>query len=163
MAGENSLVSNLEIIAMKVSAVYASSTNLLLAVVLACTIAACATTTSEPVLYPNDTYVNAGAAAANNDVQECMNLAEQYRGDQSRYTQAAKKGVIGGAVGAGTGALAGAIMQKNVGRATGAGAAVGSILGIAQELSSEGNHSPNYKEFVEHCLERKGYSVTGWR
>ena len=60
------------------------------------------------------------------------------------------------------GALAGSITKNNTGRSAGAGAALAGanqLLGNAKE-KREG--SPEYKKFVEACLEDKGYKVVAW-
>lgn len=95
------------------------------------------------------------------DIDDCLALADQYINEPNRYASIAKQGFIGGAVGAGTGAVGGAI-TGNASRATGAGAAVGGILGVLKGLSEMNERSPSYQRFVEHCLQQKGYYVTGW-
>ncbi|MCB0358322.1 MAG: hypothetical protein KDD44_01755 [Bdellovibrionales bacterium] len=131
---------------------------ILLPLVLAC---GCATT-SDPVLYPNEHLQRVGSVHAEQEVEECKALADQYVKDQNKYAEMAKSGAVGGAVGAGTGALAGTITKGSVGRTTAAGAAVGAIVGIVREYSQTRGHSPSYQRFVEHCLHKKGYEVTGW-
>lgn len=117
---------------------------------------------SKPMLYPNQYLQDVGPVQADVDLQYCLTLADNYVKEPSKYQELAKKGVLSGAIGAGTGALAGVIVGSNVGRSTGAGAAVGAIVVIANELMTEGDHSPTYKNFVDHCLSKKGYEVTGW-
>ena len=97
------------------------------------------------------------------DVDRCIALANQYVEEPNKYTTIAKDGLIGGAVGAGTGAVAGTITGNNVGRATGAGAAVGGIIGVLKGMSEIRDHSPSYERFVEHCLQKKGYEIIGWK
>ena len=60
------------------------------------------------------------------------------------------------------GALAGAITKQNVGRATGAGAALGGVSGVARGRQEMREGSPEYRKFMEACLEDKGYRVMGW-
>ena len=117
----------------------------------------------EPILFPNNHLERVGSANARAEVLDCEGLAEQYTENSSEYREVGKSGLIGGAVGAGTGALAGAIMKDNVGRATGAGAAVGGVLGVLSGLRDRGTQSPSYRQFVEYCLEKRGYEVAGWR
>jgi len=97
------------------------------------------------------------------DKEECMALASDYASDQSGYSDTLKSGAIGAGVGAGTGALAGVITKGKVGRTTAAGAAVGGVLGVLKGLYDKNqNANPSYDQFVEHCLERKGYDIAGW-
>ena len=123
----------------------------------------CCSAKSSPTLYPNQYYESVGQVQADVDRQYCIALADNYVKEPNKYQKMAEAGVISGAIGAGTGALTGVIVGSNVGRATGAGAAVGAIVAIASELFKAGDHSPSYKNFVEHCLLKKGYEVTGWQ
>jgi len=117
----------------------------------------------QPVFYPNQKLKNTGVAQAQADARNCEAMAQEYGQNENRYRDMAKSGLIGGAVGAGTGALAGTIMKDNVGRATGAGAAVGGVLGVLDSLRRRGEASPSERQFVQHCLERQGYEVSGWQ
>ena len=115
-----------------------------------------------PDLFPNEKLSSTPMGVVQADVNSCMAMAEQYIKEPNKYGDMAKRGVIGGAVGAGTGALAGTITRSNPGRATGAGAAVGGILGVLSGMSEMNQRSPSYERFVEHCLQKKGYEITGW-
>ena len=119
--------------------------------------------TSKPTFYPNDVFLKAGPAQVDADREYCMSLADEYVKDPDKYTEAAKEGAIGAGVGAGAGAIGGVIMQGSVGRATAAGAAVGGIMGVVSSMRKQGDRSPSYQRFVEHCLHKKGYEITGWQ
>lgn len=124
--------------------------------------AGCSQTARDPIAYPRS-MERAPPGQIRSDVDECKSMASDYDNDRNRYLEMGKGGLVGGAVGAGAGALAGTITGSNVGRATGAGAAVGGVLGVLNELRQEGDSDPSYQRFVERCLERRGYDVTGWR
>jgi hypothetical protein len=132
-------------------------------VLLLTVLAAACSTQRGPMLYPNEQLQRVGPGEAQADVRYCEDLAREYSENENKYVEAGKAGLIGGAIGAGTGALAGTIMGESAGRGAGAGAAVGGILGILNEMRQQGEGSPSYRQFVEHCLEKKGYEVTGWR
>jgi hypothetical protein len=118
---------------------------------------------SKPILYPNSHLESQSKAQVDADIKYCMDLADSYVKDPSKYQELAKTGLTAGAIGAGAGALGGVIMGSNVGRSVGAGAAVGAVVAVAHDLISKGDHSPNYESFANHCLSKKGYEVTGWK
>jgi hypothetical protein len=120
------------------------------------------TTPKSPDLFPNEKLNRTPQGQVRADVNECTALADQYIQQPNKYTEMGKQGLIGGAVGAGTGALAGTIVGSNPGRSTGAGAAVGGILGVLSAAKDMNERSPSYERFVEHCLQKKGYEITGW-
>lgn len=115
-----------------------------------------------PDFYPNEAYVQGGSGAARDAERQCMSMADEYVREPNKYTDALKQGATGAAVGAGTGALGGVIMKGKVGRSTAAGAAIGGIIGVLKSAYETGDHTPSYQRFVEHCLQKKGYEVTGW-
>ena len=120
-------------------------------------------TKSAPAFFPNEYLEKVGRVQADADSSYCESLANSYIKEPNAYGSAAKEGVYGATIGAGTGALTGAIVRGSVGRSLGAGAAVGAIVGIVNELRNSGDHTPTYKRFVEHCLQKKGYQVIGWQ
>jgi outer membrane lipoprotein SlyB len=132
---------------------------------LAVSMSGCASLTApkKPQFYPNEKLSHTSSIQTQEDVDRCIALANQYVEEPNKYTTIAKDGLIGGAVGAGTGAVAGTITGNNVGRATGAGAAVGGIIGVLKGMSEIRDHSPSYERFVEHCLQKKGYEIIGWK
>jgi hypothetical protein len=119
------------------------------------------TTPKTPDLFPNEKLAKTGQGQVQADVNSCMALADEYIKQPNKYGEMAKEGLIGGAVGAGTGAVAGTI-TGNAGRGTGAGAAVGGMLGVLHAASNMNERTPSYERFVEHCLQKKGYEITGW-
>ena len=68
---------------------------------LAAAIAGCAS--QRPVLYPNAKYKQVGEAAARQDVDECIRLAEQAGAPQDGGERAVQSGAEGAAVGGAAG------------------------------------------------------------
>lgn len=135
---------------------------ILCAVVISASILACSPT-SKPILYPNEQLEKAGAVQADVDRSYCMSLADNYVKDPGKYQEMAKKGATSAVIGSAAGAVGGVIVGGNVGRSVGAGAAVGAIVSVLSDLVNSGQRSTSYERFVEHCLQKKGYEVTGWQ
>ncbi len=117
---------------------------------------------SKPTLYPNNHLTSQSKSDVDADIKYCLDLADNYVKDPSKYHGLATTGITAGAIDAGAGALGGVIVGSNVGRSVGAGAAVAAVIAIANELITKGDHSPSYQSFANHCLTKKGYEVTGW-
>jgi outer membrane lipoprotein SlyB len=115
-----------------------------------------------PVLYPNERLEAAGGAAAQQDIDDCLQKAAA-----AGYT-ADSRGKVGGstAMGAAAGAAVGAAMGAVAGRA-GAGAAMaaagGGTGGLLQGIFGSREIDPVQRGFVEQCLKEKGYEVVGWQ
>ena len=110
-----------------------------------------------PVLYPNKKLRAVGEEKAQNDIDQCMALADRYV-KSSKWKQvgtgAAKGGVIGGAMGVVTGLFTGDVL-----RGLAAGTAIGAAGGGAA-----GAMTPERvkRKFTSICLKKKGYQVIGW-
>ncbi len=115
-----------------------------------------------PDFFPNEQLRRVGYSQADADARECMSLADQYVQQPNKAGTVAKDALIGGAAGAAVGAVGGTIMTPKVGRATAGGAAIGGMLGLAKGLYDMNETSPSYERFVEYCLQKKGYEITGW-
>ena len=141
-----------------------AASSLLSIIAIATVFTGCAslTTPKSPDLFPNEKLNRSTQGQIRADVNDCMAMADQYIKEPNKYAEMGKQGLIGGAVGAGTGALAGTIVGSNPGRSTGAGAAGGGILGVLNAAKDMNDRSPSYERFVEHCLQKKGYEITGW-
>ncbi|NUM88297.1 MAG: cell envelope biogenesis protein OmpA [Bdellovibrionales bacterium] len=113
---------------------------------------------SRPQLYPNKKLQEAGREAAERDVESCERLADQYMtsGKGKDIAAGAGKGAVIGGV---TGAVAG-IFSGNAGRGALFGAAVGGTAGGTGAAVSPDQVKRN---FMNQCLEEKGYKVVGWR
>jgi outer membrane lipoprotein SlyB len=115
-----------------------------------------------PVLYPNAQLTAVGTAAAQQDIDDCLQKAAA-----TGYTSDSGGKVAGStAVGAATGAALGAAVGAVAGRAgTGAamGAAAGGSGGLIRSIFGTRNLDPVQQGFVDHCLKEKGYEVIGWQ
>jgi hypothetical protein len=132
----------------------------LVAAVVVLLVTGCAT--QRPVLYPNAQYKQAGAAAAQREIDECIRFAEESGVSHSAGEKVARRSaagaVVGGAVGAGVGAVRG-----NIGERAAAGAAGGAAGGAAHGAIQSGEPGSVYKGFVQRCLRERGYEVIGWQ
>ena len=130
-------------------------------------LSACAST--GPVLYPNTHYQSVGQEAVEHDIEYCKQLAESAGAHNSRSGGAAgdvaTNTVMGAGVGAASGAVGGAI-AGSAGRGSLIGAASGAVWGLFRGIFTATRPSqPNqaYANFVNRCLQEKGYEVTGWQ
>ena len=125
-------------------------------------LAGCAT--SRPVLFPNEHFQAVGAEIAGRDIANCRELAEQA-GARQHTADAARVGggtAVGGGVGAAGGAAAGAITGAP-GLGAAAGAVGGAVAGFIGSLfSHDSKRDAAYRNFVDRCLQEKGYETTGW-
>ncbi|MEK7350256.1 MAG: DUF167 family protein [Nitrospirota bacterium] len=121
-----------------------------------------------PVLYPNAHMQSVGKEAATQDIEDCKKLAESAGAEEGsgKAGRVATGTVVGGGVGAAAGAVGGAI-SGSVGRGSMIGAATGAVWGLLTGLyhAFAGSSQPNqaYTNFVNRCLQEKGYEVTGWQ
>jgi len=114
-----------------------------------------------PVLYPNTHLRTVGDAQAQKDIAECKALADDYVKSDAGI-MAAKDTAVGAAGGAVIGGAAGAV-TRNLGRGIGVGAAVGGASGLVQGIIKGSEPTPLYKNFVNKCLQDKGYDIIGWQ
>jgi hypothetical protein len=128
-------------------------------------LAACST--AQPVLYPNAHMQSVGKEVATQDIEACRQLAEEAGAKESsgKAGRVASSTAVGGGVGAASGAVGGAIYGA-AGRGSMIGAAGGAVWGFLMGLfRASGSSHPNqaYSNFVNRCLQEKGYEVTGWQ
>ena len=127
-----------------------------------------ACSTAQPILYPNAHMQSVGKEVAEKDIEACRQLAESAGAEESsgKTGRVATGTVVGGGVGAAAGAVGGAI-SGSVGRGSMIGAATGAVWGLLTGLyhAIAGPSQPNqaYTNFVNRCLQEKGYEVTGWQ
>ena len=123
----------------------------------------------KPDLYPNKHLKSVGQVQANRDMIDCRVQAEDHL--SSRYSQnnrqdARREALRRGARGAALGALGSTITKNNAGRGAGAGAAMAGTASLLdsrrQERELQQSGSPQYKKYVEACLEDRGYRVVVW-
>jgi hypothetical protein len=113
-----------------------------------------------PILYPNGHLQQVGPDQAEQDVDECQQLAEDYVPEHDASTVAGNTAVgagSGGAIGAVSGAISGG---AGIGAAI--GAATGATIGFIRGLFQASQPTPAYKSFVNRCLAERGYDSIGW-
>jgi hypothetical protein len=128
-------------------------------------LAACST--AHPVLYPNAHMQSVGTEIAAQDIEACRQLAEAAGAEEGsgKAGRVATGTAVGAGVGAASGAVGGAISGA-AGRGSMIGAASGAVWGLLMGLfRASGSSQPNqaYTNFVNRCLQEKGYEVTGWQ
>jgi outer membrane lipoprotein SlyB len=116
---------------------------------------------ASPVLYPNPHLQKVGDVQAHKDIAECRTLADEYVKSDAGIA-AAKSTAAGAAGGAVIGGAAGAV-TRNLGRGIGVGAATGAASGLVHSIFKGSEPSPVYKNFVNQCLQEKGYQPIGWQ
>ena len=125
----------------------------ILTLLIALTMVGCAST--RPVLYPNEHYKTVGPEAAERDIASCMELAESAGANSSGSDAggAAVSTAGGAAIGAASGAVGGAIVGA---------AGSGATTGLLHWIFSKPRRSPVFENFVNKCLEERGYQPIGW-
>jgi hypothetical protein len=116
-----------------------------------------------PVLYPNAHFNSVGPVAAKGDIAHCMHLAEAAGADSggSSAGRAAGQTLGGAAVGAASGAVGGAVVGA-AGSGSAIGAASGATAGLLYWLFGKTKSSPAFENYVNRCLEERGYQPVGW-
>jgi outer membrane lipoprotein SlyB len=101
--------------------------------------------------------------AADRDIASCMELAASAGADAagSGAGQAAGRTAGGAAVGAAAGAVGGAVVGS-AGSGSAIGAANGATAGLLHWLFSKPHRSPAFENFVNRCLQERGYEPVGW-
>jgi len=119
-----------------------------------------------PILYENPHLKSVGKEVADQDIQACREAAESAGAEAGRGKAGgvAKNTAVGAGVGAASGAVGGAI-SGSPGMGAAIGAASGAVWGLLMGLFSAGSSQPNqaYTNYVNRCLQDKGYEVTGWQ
>lgn len=119
-----------------------------------------------PILYENPHLKSVGKEVADQDIEACKKAAESAGAEQGsgKAGGVAKNTAVGAGVGAASGAVGGAI-SGSPGLGTAIGAASGAVWGLLMGLFSASSSQPNqaYTNYVNRCLQDKGYEVTGWQ
>jgi hypothetical protein len=117
----------------------------------------------KPILYPNQHYKDVGQEAVERDIDECSQMAKDAgaRPSQGKSGQVAGNTAGGGAVGSAAGAVGGAVVG-HPGRGAMVGAASGATAGFLRGLFRRSPPSQAYKQFVQRCLNERGYEPVGW-
>ncbi|MDF0652441.1 MAG: hypothetical protein CV081_08655 [Nitrospira sp. LK265] len=127
-----------------------------------------ACSSARPVLYPNAQLESVGKDGAERDVEACRRLAESAGAEErggGKTGRVATSTAVGAGAGAASGAVGGAITGA-AGRGSMIGAASGAVWGLLIGLFhavGPSRPSPAYTNFVNRCLQEKGYEVTGWQ
>lgn len=115
-----------------------------------------------PVLYPNAHLNTVGAASAEQDINECIALAQGAGVGPSKAGQVAERTATAGAVGGAAGAAAGAV-RGHAGRGAAMGAAGGAAGGLVSGMIKSRDLDSVTKRYVDVCLQERGYRVLGWK
>jgi len=128
---------------------------------LVCSLIGCAG--PRPVLYPNEKLERVGEEVAQGDIEECMQLAGEADLEKSEGLEAAKRTGGGAATGAAAGAVGGAIGGGGAGTGALVGLGVGGVLGFFSWLFGRRQPEPVYVNYVNLCLQDRGYQTVGWK
>ena len=139
------------------------SKTVLQTAVLGLVVALAACGPKRPVFYPNAHFEWVGKAQAEADADLCMAQAREYGVQDGSGQKVGGRAVKGAAVGAATSAVVSAVLGGNVGRAAGAGAAGGATAGAVSGAFDASDPDAVFKNFVNRCLQEKGYDVIGWQ
>jgi len=115
-----------------------------------------------PVLYPNAHLNTVGAATAEQDINECIALAQGAGVGPNKAGQVAERTATAGAVGGAAGAAAGAV-RGHAGRGAAMGAAGGAAGGLVSGMIKSRDLDSVTKRYVDVCLQERGYRVLGWK
>ena len=126
---------------------------------LALVISGCAA--ERPVLYPNEKLTTSGPAISQQDIDNCMALAESSGARAHGSTPDPGEVAVNTGAGAASGAARGAV-HGNPGTGAAAGAA-GAAAGSVFRGFFRPHKNPMNRRFVEMCLHERGYQVVGWQ
>ena len=115
-----------------------------------------------PVLYPNARLEAAGPAAAQQDIDDCLQKAAAGGYTSNQGGEVAGSTAVGAAAGAAVGAAVGAVAGR-AGAGAAMGAAGGGTGGLIRGLFRSRDLDPMQRRFVDKCLKEKGYEVIGWQ
>ena len=127
-----------------------------------------ACSTAHPVLYPNAHFQSVGKDIAEEDIKACRQLAETAGAEEGsgKAGRVATGTAVGAGIGAASGAVGGAISgAAGSGSIIGAasGAVWGLLMGLYHVIAGPSHPNQAYSNFVNRCLQEKGYEVTGWQ
>ena len=115
-----------------------------------------------PVLSPNAQLEAVGAAAAQQDIDDCLQKAATAGNTANSAGAVAGSTAVGAATGAAVGAAVGAITGR-AGTGAAMGAAGGGTGGLIQGIFGSRDLDPVQRRFVDQCLKEKGYEVINWQ
>jgi len=121
---------------------------------------------ARPVLYPNATLNRVGDAQGRMEVNACLSRAQASGLSPSQNTHEVGRRAGEGAATAGVASVVGALITGRGGegvlRAGAAGAAVGGSAGAVSGAFHNDRPNGVYRNFVQRCLNEKGFDVIGW-
>lgn len=117
----------------------------------------------KPILYPNAHLKQVGESAAAQDIEDCSAMAKEAGAtpSQGKGGQVAGSTAAGGVIGSAAGAVGGAVVG-HPGRGAMVGAAGGATGGLLRGLFRKSPPSQAFKQFVNRCLQERGYEPVGW-
>jgi len=118
--------------------------------------------TQRPVLYPNAHTQDVGAEASEQDIEACLELADEADLDSSAAAETAASTAAGAGVGAAVGAAVGAVTGRP-GTGAARGAAGGGTGGFLRGLFRSRQPDPLFRRYVETCLRERGHQPIGWK
>jgi outer membrane lipoprotein SlyB len=133
----------------------------IVALTLILLLVACAS--PKPVLYPNAHLEEVGEKVSQQDIEACLALADAADLESNQAAEAAKHTAGGAAVGTATGAVGGAIGGGGAGRGALVGLGVGSVAGFFSWMFGSRKPEPVYVNYVNICLNERGYQLVGWK
>ncbi len=129
-------------------------------IAFAMVISACVT--QRPSLYPNAYLQSVGTTVAQQDIENCMRLAQEYGVKTDNTEGVAGETATNATIGAASGAAVGAVYD-NVGEGAAAGAVGSTVSGLMRRALRPSPPNSAYRQFVERCLREKGYEPIGWQ
>jgi len=139
------------------------STRTTVALLLMVVALATGCSTQRPIVYNDQHYQQVGGEQAKEDIDACMEIAKANVGTGGGQGKKTAVGTATGTViGAASGAAGGAIWG-NPGRGAASGAVAGLVGGLLYSVIGKKEPDPVYKNYVDACLQQRGYGVAGWR
>lgn len=140
------------------------------AMLVAAALTGCAATgpgspSAKPVLYPNATLNRVGEAQGRAEADGCMSRAAQAGLTPDQKTNEVGRRAGEGAATAGVASAVGALITgrgSDVLRAGATGAAIGGSAGAVSGAFHNDKVNPVYRQYVQRCLQEKGFDVIGW-
>lgn len=120
---------------------------------------------AKPVLYPNATLNRVGEAQGRAEADGCMSRAAQAGLTPDQKTNEVGRRAGEGAATAGVASAVGALITgrgSDVLRAGATGAAIGGSAGAVSGAFHNDKVNPVYRQYVQRCLQEKGFDVIGW-
>jgi outer membrane lipoprotein SlyB len=115
-----------------------------------------------PVVYPSARLEAEGAAAVQQDIDDCLQKAAAAGYASNQGDKVAGSTAVGAAAGAAVGSAVGAVAGR-AGAGAAMGAAGGGTGGLIRGLFRSRDLDPVQRRFVDKCLQEKGYEVIDWQ